>query len=101
MARSDAWLLAFARLLPAEFRERVFEPALADLRLGENQTIGRPPSAWMSRFVLVAECLRLGTPQLLWRRGRPTRLATVVVGLLGVVSLLLLRWSYAYSATRR
>jgi hypothetical protein len=69
-----------SRLLPREFRERVFEPALADLLLDEETTRrGRWP-----RLLLVAECARIGLPQHLWRRRRPTRLG-LALGLIALV----------------
>ena len=87
MASSDAGLRFFAWLLPAEFRERVFDPALADLRRDE---LSGEPRPW-GRAVLVAECLRIGLPQYFWSRGRPTRLTIAVVSTLAVVVLLLRR----------
>ena len=95
MARSGWWLRAFARLLPREFRERVFEPAWADLQLDERQPAAAQRLSWVGSLVLVAECVRLGLPQYLWRRGRPTRLAVGTLALLVVVSLLVLRRNYA------
>jgi hypothetical protein len=91
MANSDPALRAFAHLLPREFRERVFEPALADLHLDEASGERRP---W-GRAILVAECLRLGLPRYFWARGRPTRLTIAVVSTL-VVFALLLRRKYAW-----
>jgi hypothetical protein len=90
MASSHAALKLFARLLPADFRERVFEPALEDLRLDELSGASRP---W-ARAILVVECLRLGVPRYFWSRGRPTRLTIAVVSMLVVVALMLRR-SYA------
>ena len=94
MARNDRLLQALARLLPKEFRERVFEPAWADIRLDESRAAARRRTAWMVRLVLVAECLRLGLPQLLWHRGRPTRFAAAALLLILVVSLLVARSNY-------
>jgi hypothetical protein len=94
MARSDWVLHSFARLLPKEFRERVFEPAWADIRLEERQAAAPRRTMWGARLVLVAECMRLAVPQLVWRRGRPTRLAAAMFVLIAVVSLLVLRRNY-------
>ena len=83
----DRLLRAIARLLPRDFRDRVFLPALSDLWLDE----AGESSVWRRCFVrglLVLECLRLGIPQHFWRRRRPTRLAFVVMGMLAVLELI-------------
>lgn len=98
MARKDAVLQAFARLLPADFRERVFEPALTDLWLSEGGVDARSSRRWVARLVIVAECVRLGLPQFVWRRGRPTRLGGALVAAMLVVSLLVQRHNYAGAA---
>jgi hypothetical protein len=89
MRTDDRVLRRFAHVLPREFRERVFEPALADIRLDEL-TRRRP----FARLILAAECLRLGLPQYVWARRRPTKLgitlaiaATVAVGVIVGVRL--------------
>ena len=94
MAPEDAVLRAFARLLPAEFRDRVFEPALADLRLNERETIASPGARLTARLVIIAECARLGMPQLLWRRGRPTRLGGALLAAVVISALLVQRHNY-------
>jgi len=88
--RALRWL---SRVLPREFRERVFEPALADLRLDEAESrAGR----W-ARLALAAECLRVGLPQYFWRRRRPTRI-TLALGLAAiVVAFAVARLRYAAS----
>ena len=86
--RSLRWL---ARLLPREVRERVFEPALADLRLDESAAGRR---RW-ARLMLGLECLRIGLPQHLWRRRRPTRAALVLGATAIVVALAVSRLHYA------
>jgi hypothetical protein len=98
MARKDAVLQGFARLLPCEFRERVFEPALTDLWLDEDDTNARGSRRWIARLVIVAECLRLGIPQLVWRRGHPTRLGGALLATMLVVALLVQRHNYAGAA---
>jgi hypothetical protein len=75
--RALRWL---SRLLPSEFRVRVFEPAVADLHLDESEQGLR---RW-ARLALAIECLRIGLPQHLWRRRRPTRFA-VAVGVAAIV----------------
>jgi hypothetical protein len=64
------WL---ARCLPRPFRERVVEPAYADLLLEEQNGV-RTADRLAARGVFLVECLRLGLPAWLWWRGRPTRL---------------------------
>jgi hypothetical protein len=90
MPDRDRFLRTCARALPREFRERVFEPALADIQLDEL-TARRP----LARAILIVECLRLGMPRHFWRKGRPTAatVALVVVLLLG--ALVRARLSYA------
>jgi len=91
MRRADRALALFARALPLEFRERVFEPALADIRLSDADGTSR---RW-ARTVLVIECLRLGVPRYLWRRGRPTRAAFALVAVVLLVVLAAARLRYA------
>ena len=90
MVDRDRFLRAFARLLPREFRERVFEPALADIRLDES-TLRRP----FARAILVVECVRLGVPQHVWRRGRPTIAAVALVVALALSAFVVVRLRYA------
>ena len=94
MARRHVALRAFAQCLPNEFRERVFEPALEDLTYDERSRSGGARALWTARLVLVAECLRLGLPQLVWRRGRPTRFAAAALAMIMFISLLVLRRNY-------
>jgi len=88
---ADRLLRRFARVLPREFRERVFEPALADLRIGESAA----PNNGFARVLLLLECLRIGLPQHVWRRGRPTRLGLTLACALLVVSYVAVRLHYA------
>lgn len=87
MPRGDRALRAIGRLLPREFRERVFEPALSDLAPDD------------SRVLFCADCLRLGLPLFVWRRGRPTRMAMVI--LVGLALGVLANQRVRYAATRR
>lgn len=98
MARKDAALRIFARLLPADFRERVFEPALTDLWLEEGGMDARATRRWGARLVIIAESLRLGLPQFVWRHGRPTRLGGGLVAVMLVVALLIQRHNYVRAA---
>ena len=99
MARSSGLLGLVARCLPREFRERVFDPAIEDHRL-EVATKGLGVTRRLARELwFVAECLRLGVPQFLWRRGQRTpagRIAAllVLVGS-GVVWVGVMRAGYA------
>jgi len=86
--RQLRWLAA---VLPREFRERVLEPALADLLLSEL-TSGRRRFA---RLTLIAECLRIGLPQHLWHHRRPTRAALVLGAAAIVVAVAAARLRYA------
>lgn len=88
---ADRILHFVARALPREFRERVFEPALADLRIHENGA----PSNGLARVFLAFECLRIGLPQYVWRRGRPTRLGVTLACALLVVGFVAMRLHYA------
>ena len=94
--RDKDWLLrGFARALPKEFRERVFDPSLADIRLDELHA--RRP---LARAILVLECLRLGLPQYLWRRGRPTAagIAILIAVAVGTLAVMRLRYVAAWKA---
>ena len=94
MPANGRLLRLIARALPQEFRERVFEPALDDIRLDEA---GGPPRR-AARIVLLLECLRLGVPAYLWRRGRPTvaAVAIVVALAIGAFAVMRLRYSAAW-----
>jgi len=82
-----------ARVLPGEVRERVFEPALADLLLDHAERgAGQAQSSrrlTLAGLVLVLEAFRIGLPAYLWRAGSPTRAGRVVVALLMVGAMLL------------
>lgn len=101
MAPKDAVLWTFARLLPADFRERVFEPALSDVWLDEAESDAGPTARLAARLVIIAECFRLGIPQLVWRRGRPTRLGGALLAAVLVLALLVQRHNYAGAAKPR
>jgi hypothetical protein len=89
------WILrVLPRLLPPEFRERVLEPALADLEHEERSSHVRRSRQWLARTILIAECLRLGVPQFVWRRGRPTRFGLSVVAVILLLVWLIQRSRY-------
>jgi hypothetical protein len=93
MGCSDTTFHVVARLLPREFRERVFEPALVDLQLEEADP-ARRSSRTLARVVLVAECLRLGVPQYFWYRRRPTRLTMGLVAVFVAAMIVVQRLDY-------
>lgn len=93
MGGSDTALRIVARLLPREFRERVFEPAVTDLKLDEADPDRRSRGAF-GRIVLIAECVRLGGPQLFWHRRRPTRLMIGLVGVFVIAMVVVQRLNY-------
>jgi len=92
---SEALLGCFARLLPRELRERVFEPALADLHFDERSHRRGRWRRVASRLILVAECVRLVASRLVWRRRRPTRLSLAFLLALALVALAIQRAQYA------
>ena len=49
---------------------------------------------WLALTILIAECLRLGVPQFVWRRGRPTRLGFSVLAVILLLALLIQRSRY-------
>ena len=92
-------LALLRRLVPREFRERVVEPAWADLALEEHASPPRLAGALLARVILVLECLRLGLPTLVWNRGRLTRFARAgLVVMLLIVTALLIARRRAYAA---
>ena len=97
MGRPDLILRAVARLLPVEFRQRVLEPTIDDLRRAEAERPTSTSRQLLARTVIAAECLRLGVPQFVWRRRRPTKLGVTLVAavLLIVVVFQGLQYSYA------
>jgi hypothetical protein len=95
MAPKDALCRGLSRVLPREFRERVFEPALADLQLEERRPRVSRWAHWAGRAILIAESMRLGIPQLAWRRGRLTRLAAALLVVIVLAALAIQRAGYA------
>jgi hypothetical protein len=85
--RSAGRWRALGRLLPREVRERVFEPAFADL-LRAWLTSSRSGVPFPLRAVgTLLGCLPIAVPRLFVREGRLTRLgraSIVLVALLGV-----------------
>lgn len=62
------------RLLPGHARERLFDPAIADLVAeGVRRQAGPPPRIRVA--LLVLECLRLSFPRAFVRNRRPTAFA--------------------------
>jgi len=83
----SGWLRAARGVVPADFLERVLEPALEDLRTEEIES-GRatPMTEWL---VIGLECMRLLVPRPFWTRGRLTPLGR---GLVALALALLVAW---------
>ena len=98
MVPDERWIRAITFLLPREFGDRVLRPAWDDLRIEELSGRGpaSPGGRLGRRLHLLLECLRLGLPQYVWLRGRPTRLAQLVGSALLVVALVLKLLSLKY-----
>jgi hypothetical protein len=96
--RNDCAFLRIGRMFPREFATRVFEPAFLELRREE-----RDMSPWKrraTRVLLILDCLRLVVPFMLWRNGRPTRLARTLILLLGIGAAFAQRIAYASQRSR-
>ena len=94
MAHSKPLVLALSRVLPREFRERVFEPACTDLILEHHSDGYTNARALRAQLVIALECLRIGLPQFLWHHGRPTRAARLGFVAVAVVAFLVMRIMY-------
>ena len=94
MARSSRLLWWCARLVPDSFRERVLEPAWADLQLDEARLRLRGARLHLAQIIVAAECFRIATQDALWRRGRATPLVTMLVVFLAVASVVMMRMQY-------
>ncbi len=85
-------------MLPSEFRERVFEPAFADLILEEaavKQGNRRMFLGVFKRLLFLLNCFRLAMPQIFWHRGKVTKIARRMAAAFVAVALIV-----AYIATR-
>lgn len=100
MLFGDVALQLVTRLLPREFRRRVFEPAFADLRI-EEQRAGRSRSPAAARLWLALDCFRLGLPLFVWQRRRPTRLGLAIVLAVTIVALAAQRARYGERRTHQ
>jgi hypothetical protein len=72
---------ALGRLLPQDVRERVFEPAFADLVrlwLESSGRAGRAPFG-LQALGTYARCVPIAVPRVLVRHGRLTRVGHIVV----------------------
>ena len=94
-------LRVLSRVLPGEFRERVFVPAFADYMLdygpdGPSRghgAIGRIAAG----VVLWLEVVRLAIPSYFWYRGRLTRVGVAsLAGLIGVAAFIVLVTNIQY-----
>jgi hypothetical protein len=100
MAGPDLILRVVARLLPREFRERVLEPTIDDLRRTEAERPSSQSRRWLARLAIAAESLRLGLPQLVWRRRRLTKLGVTLVAAVVVVVAVFQTLQYSYAPHR-
>ena len=93
----DASVLSrIARALPVDFRERVFDPAVADLIL-DGHLRRRGASRRLAEVRLLAECVRLLAPRILVRPGprvRPLRAALLALAMAMLGALVLARAAY-------
>ncbi|HEY2824746.1 MAG TPA: hypothetical protein VGI83_04305 [Gemmatimonadales bacterium] len=95
MAPKQPLVLALARVLPREFRERVFEPACTDLMLEHHAAGYASASALRAQLVIALECLRIGLPQFFWSHGRPTRAARYGLVAAALLAVVVMRIMYA------
>ncbi len=70
------WL---GRLLPRDVRERVFEPAFADLTYGWLTAADRRVHFGVRAIATFVGCVRIAIPRVIVRDGRLTRFGKVVV----------------------
>jgi hypothetical protein len=96
MVDSHSLLRAFGRLLPRQFRDRVFEPALADLELELRLSTTPRWKKSLAVAILIGESLRIGVPYFVWQRGRPTRFGAALLASILIATLLVQRISYAH-----
>lgn len=80
-----SWL---GRLLPRDVRERIFEPAFADLLRAHLQSSERAALPFGVRAIAhYVRCLPIALPGLFYARGRVTRLGRVCLAGLSAVAL--------------
>lgn len=75
------------RLLPTHARERLFDPAIADLEAAHLRN-GRGMPSRFQVSVVALDCLRLVVPRAFVRDRRPTRAAWILVGVLVALAVL-------------
>lgn len=93
----------FGRLLPRSFRERVFEPAVADLVLTNRANHRERRPGALAQLSLIMTCLWVLVLQIAWQQPtprRPLRVARNVVLLLVVTWYVILRIRYGHAAVR-
>jgi len=91
------------RLLPSEVRERVFEPAFADLMRDELTVSQRPARAsfGLRATGMCLRCLPIAVPQIFLKRGRLTRFGRAsmwVAAVLVTVALVVANMRHAYAS---
>ena len=92
---------SLARLLPRTFRDRVFEPAWADLVLAERGDHSARGPGTVAQLTLLATCWRILLVGIVWQQitwRRPLRVARNAVLLLVVTAYVILRARYGHPA---
>lgn len=89
------------RLLPAEIRTRVFDPAFSDLLRSHltRESAGRAVPFGAQVVAMIASCLAIALPRVFVQRGSLTRFGRGVLwtaSLAGLIWLVVLRLSGAY-----
>jgi hypothetical protein len=94
---------SLGRLLPADVRERLFDPAFADLTHAWLTATEKPTSGipfGLRVLVTYMGCLSISVPRLFYRRRRLTRLSRVAVwalSVLAVVAAVVMRMTEVYA----
>lgn len=83
------WL---GRLLPRDVRERVFEPAFADLTYGWLTAADRRVPFGVRAVGTFMGCIRIAIPRVIVRHRRLTRVGKVVVWGGAAIVLVILSW---------
>lgn len=103
LAGIERWRV-LGRLLPADVRERVFDPAFSDLMYGWLTTTpdGERGVPFGVRVVgIYVGCIPISVPRLFYRQGRITRLGRITVwaaSILVAAAVLVMRMSQAYAS---
>ena len=93
MTRRRWPLRVFLRLLPRGVRERIAEPALADLLLARRDAPRSALRTLTDYGIWAAECVRLAVPRVVSNR-RLTKTGTKLLLLCLLILFVLQRWTY-------